>query len=57
MRLIRENDFLYVIDVDYSGLEYKRQVIACQGDFGSCPANLEMSYFYQNRNVLLEEKI
>ncbi len=47
MRLIRENDFLYVIDVDYSGLEYKRQVIACQGDFGSLTKGIIRSKIFR----------
>jgi hypothetical protein len=29
-----KGDFLHVIDVDYNGMEYKRQVVVCQGDFG-----------------------
>jgi hypothetical protein len=36
--------------------EYKKTAFVCQLLFLQCPANLEMSYFYQNRNVLLKQK-
>jgi hypothetical protein len=38
-------------------LKYRNDFIVCQDNLAKCPANLEMSYFYQNRNVLLEEKM
>ena len=48
---------IYSDEISFSGTKHKRRYLVCQENIDRCPAKIEMSYFYQNRNVLLEEKI